>query len=50
MNEMKIAIDAMGGDAAPEVVIKGAVDYMLQNHHEDIQLTLVGKQKEIRKE
>lgn len=50
MNEMKIAIDAMGGDAAPEVVVMGAVDYMLQNHHEDIQLILVGKQKEIRKE
>ncbi len=50
MNEMKIAIDAMGGDAAPEVVIRGAVDYLLNSSHEDLQLTLVGKQKEIRKE
>lgn len=45
---MKIAIDAMGGDAAPEVVIKGAVDYFKE--YKDIDLVLVGKEKEIRKE
>jgi glycerol-3-phosphate acyltransferase PlsX len=45
---MKIAIDAMGGDAAPGVVIKGAVDYLKDN--KDIDLILVGKEKEIRKE
>ena len=45
---MKIAIDAMGGDAAPEVVIDGAVDYLKDNR--DIHLVLVGKEKEIRKE
>lgn len=50
MTSMKIAIDAMGGDAAPEVVIKGAVDYLHNNDHEDIQLALVGKEKEIKKE
>jgi glycerol-3-phosphate acyltransferase PlsX len=45
---MKIAIDAMGGDAAPEVVIRGAVDYL--KDHEDTDIVLVGKEKEIRKE
>lgn len=45
---MRIAIDAMGGDAAPEVVIDGAVDYLKDNR--DIHLVLVGKEKEIRKE
>ncbi len=45
---MKIAIDAMGGDAAPEVVIRGTVDYY--NDDKDIELVLVGKEKEIRKE
>lgn len=50
MTGMKIAIDAMGGDAAPEVVIKGAVEYLHNNPHEDIQLALVGKEKEIKKE
>ncbi|MCI0470618.1 MAG: phosphate acyltransferase PlsX [Candidatus Aminicenantes bacterium] len=47
---MKIAIDAMGGDAAPEVVVRGAVDYLHENMKENIQLTLVGKEKEIKKE
>ena len=45
---MKIAIDAMGGDAAPGVVINGAVDYL--KDYKDISLVLVGKEKEIRKE
>ena len=26
VNDMKIIVDAMGGDYAPEVVIEGAVD------------------------
>lgn len=47
---MRIAIDAMGGDAAPEVVIDGAVDYLKDSNNRDIQLVLVGKEKEIRKE
>ncbi|MCP4213839.1 MAG: phosphate acyltransferase PlsX [bacterium] len=45
---MKIAIDAMGGDHAPEVVIGGAVDYYKENP--DVGLVLVGKEKEIRRE
>ncbi|MCP4153479.1 MAG: phosphate acyltransferase PlsX [bacterium] len=45
---MKIAIDAMGGDAAPEVVIRGVVDYCKDNN--DCDLILVGKEKEIRRE
>lgn len=47
---MKIAIDAMGGDAAPEVVVRGAVDYLHENIKENIQLALVGKEKEIKRE
>lgn len=49
MDNMKIAIDAMGGDAGPEVVIRGAIDY-LKDYNRDIGLTLVGKEKEIKKE
>jgi glycerol-3-phosphate acyltransferase PlsX len=45
---MKVAIDAMGGDAAPGVVIQGAVDYL--KNDQDIGLVLVGKKKEILKE
>ncbi len=43
-----IAVDAMGGDAAPEVVVRGAVDYLKE--HDDVSIALVGKEKEIRKE
>ncbi|MCK4760941.1 MAG: phosphate acyltransferase PlsX [Candidatus Aminicenantes bacterium] len=46
---MKIAIDAMGGDTGPGVIIEGAIDY-LRDYHKDIGLTLVGKEKEIKKE
>ncbi len=45
---MKIAIDAMGGDEAPEVVIRGAVDCFGENP--ELDLVLVGKEKDIRKE
>lgn len=38
----------MGGDAAPDVVVRGAVDYLKE--HDDISIALVGKEKEIRKE
>lgn len=37
---MRVAIDAMGGDAAPEAVVKGALDAARQNP--DLQITLVG--------
>jgi glycerol-3-phosphate acyltransferase PlsX len=45
---MKVAVDAMGGDSAPEVVIRGAVDYLKNNN--DLSIVLVGKEKEIKKE
>ncbi len=48
MDKIKIAIDAMGGDAAPEVVIRGAIDCL--KDYPDICLTLVGKEKVIKKE
>ncbi len=45
---MRIAIDAMGGDTAPAVVIHGVIDYLKE--FQDIDLILVGKEREIRKE
>lgn len=48
MNNIKIAVDAMGGDAAPEVVVGGVVDYIREN--KDLDIVLVGKEKEIKKE
>ena len=48
---MKIAIDAMGGDNAPEVVIKGVIDYLKEQRFESmLKIILVGKEKVIRKE
>ncbi len=47
---MRVAIDAMGGDAAPRVVIDGAVDYLNDYKDDDIRLVLVGKQRDIRRE
>lgn len=44
---MKIAVDAMGGDRAPEAVIEGAV--MALNGH-DTNILLVGDEKKIEKE
>jgi len=46
---MRVAIDAMGGDAAPKVVIDGVVDYLKDHKDDDIHLVLVGKEREIRK-
>ncbi len=45
---MKVAVDAMGGDSAPEVVVRGAVGYLKNNN--DLSIVLVGKEKEIKKE
>ena len=41
---MKLAIDAMGGDHAPEVIVKGAVKAIEQ--FSDIELILVGHEDE----
>ena len=43
---MKIAVDAMGGDNAPEAVVCGAVR-AAQNYHEEI--ILVGQEDKIRR-
>jgi len=48
---MKIAIDAMGGDNAPEVVISGVIDYLKEQRFSSLlEIILVGKEKVIRKE
>jgi len=51
MGIVKIAVDAMGGDHAPGVVIEGVVDYIRENSRdENYRIILVGKEKEIHKE
>jgi len=50
MEPVKIAVDAMGGDHAPAIVIEGVVDYIRENSHDDYKIILVGKEKEIHKE
>jgi len=51
MEPVKIAVDAMGGDHAPGIVIEGVVDYIRENSHDDsYRIILVGKEKEIQKE
>jgi len=51
METIKIAVDAMGGDHAPAVVIEGVVDYIRENpRDEGYKIVLVGKEKEINKE
>lgn len=44
---MKIAIDAMGGDHAPKEIVLGAMNAI--EAFDDIQITLVGDEKEIKK-
>ncbi|MFD2760484.1 phosphate acyltransferase PlsX [Lentibacillus juripiscarius] len=43
---MKIAIDAMGGDHAPEAIVKGAVEAVSQMEH--LHITLVGDEQQIK--
>lgn len=43
---MKIVVDAMGGDYAPEVPVQGAVDALKDN--QEISIILVGKTEEIK--
>ncbi len=51
METIKIAVDAMGGDHAPAIVIEGVVDYIRENQRDDgYKIVLVGKEKEINKE
>ncbi|XCP83644.1 phosphate acyltransferase PlsX [Roseburia hominis] len=44
----KVALDAMGGDNAPQEIVKGAVDAVQKNS--DIQVILVGKEELIERE
>ena len=44
---IKLAIDAMGGDFAPEQIVKG-VNLAIKNH-DDLELVLYGKTEEIKK-
>ena len=44
---MKITIDAMGGDNAPEAVVKGAMKAV--NNFPDLSITLVGNKQQIAK-
>ncbi len=47
-DNIRIALDAMGGDNAPEEIIKGAVDAV--NAQTGIRILLTGKEEEIRRE
>jgi len=48
MDKIKIAVDAMGGDHAPQVVIEGAIQYIKEfTDHQNTSVVLVGKEKEI---
>lgn len=44
---MKIAVDAMGGDYAPEAIVKGVT--LARDEFKDIEFQLYGKEAEIRK-
>lgn len=51
MDAVRIAVDAMGGDHAPGVVIEGVIDYLRETHRTaNVRIILVGKEKEIQKE
>jgi glycerol-3-phosphate acyltransferase PlsX len=45
---MKIALDAMGGDRAPRVVVEGAIQALQE--HKDLKVILVGDQDRLEKE
>jgi len=48
MNDLKIAVDAMGGDRAPEEIIKGVVEYVKE--FQDSNVIVVGKERVIKRE
>ena len=45
--EIRIALDAMGGDHAPGEIVKGAVHAVM--HHDGMRIILVGRQEEVRR-
>jgi glycerol-3-phosphate acyltransferase PlsX len=48
MEGIKIAVDAMGGDHAPDAIVEGVVNYLKDD--KDVCLVLVGKKRLIKKE
>jgi glycerol-3-phosphate acyltransferase PlsX len=48
MNDLKISVDAMGGDRAPEEIIKGVVEYIKE--FKDSGVIVVGKERVIKRE
>ena len=45
---IKIALDAMGGDYAPQAMLEGALRFMHENDSSGIEIIMVGKEPEIR--
>ena len=45
---MKIALDAMGGDRAPRVIVEGAIQALKE--YRDLEVILVGDEKKVKKE
>jgi glycerol-3-phosphate acyltransferase PlsX len=48
MSEIRVAVDAMGGDHAPEEIVKGAVEAVKERS--EIKVVLVGKEDRIKQE
>lgn len=48
MSEIRIVVDAMGGDNAPGEIVKGAIDAL--NERKEITIILVGKEDRIKQE
>ena len=46
---MKIALDAMGGDLAPQATVQGALD-ALNHTHDNLHIILVGDKSQIQSE
>ncbi|MBA7682257.1 Phosphate acyltransferase [subsurface metagenome] len=45
---MKIALDAMGGDRAPKVIVEGAIQALRE--YKDLEIILVGDEKKVKRE
>ncbi|HEA47421.1 MAG TPA: phosphate acyltransferase PlsX [bacterium] len=45
---MKIALDAMGGDRAPEIIVEGAIQALKE--YRDLEVILIGNEKRVKKE
>ena len=42
---MKIALDAMGGDMAPQATLKGAIDALDKSKSKELNIILLGNEK-----